>query len=133
MKYFGTEQDCRNLQEAFDYASGLPYWPGFPSPRTQAEQAKYVSWMAANQATRAALQASGQYDGWTLHQQDVYPVDPPGFGWFMEIPDDIATVVVPGCLPAHNRTLSLQYTSTLLSAAATALEALPAQWQPPEE
>lgn len=133
MMYFGSLADCRSVQEAFDYAKGLPFWPSFPAPMTSAEQAKYNSWMAATPAERVTLQGTGQYSGWTLHESDVYPVDPPGFGYFISVPDDLQTVVIPGCLNSFNRTLSVGQLTALLAASAAAQESLPAQWVPEEE
>lgn len=133
MFYFGSLNDCRSVQEAFDYAKGLPFWPGYPAPMTTEQQAKYSSWMAATPAGRITLQGTGQYAGWTLHEADVYPVDPPGFGYCISVPDDLQSVVIPGCLASFNRTLSVSQLTTLLAAAAAAQDALPAQWVPEEE
>jgi len=135
MIFFGTEQDCRNLREAFDFASGMPFPPDPYTHETMTtpQQALYTAWLAADIAGKAILEASGAYDGWTLHMNPVYPVDSPGFGWFTNIPDDLLTVVVPVCLNTYNRTLSIQRLNVLMAAAAVMQEELPPLWVPEEE
>lgn len=132
MIFYGTEADCRAVREALDFAEGYPFWPQHPVAATAAQENLRQQWLAADIAGKALLEAGNDYDGWTLHREEVYPVDEPGFGWRTIVPDDVLSIVVPNALNGHNRTLSLARLQTLQSAFLVLQEELPPAWVPEE-
>lgn len=131
LKYFNTYDNCRAVLKVWDLASGYPFWPGSPTPTKIAMRQAWVSATAAEQDT---LEASGAYSGWSLHNGNgIFPVDPPGSGYVIEVPEELVTVVVPVALNQYGVSLTPEQVLLCVGALAVAQAELPPEWVPPPE
>lgn len=138
MKHVGTRAECEAVLEDWAFAEGHPFPPTGFNPQRAAELK--AQWIAATPAQRIANRwldpitgnGLGEFTGWTLRPQAVEAesgADPGTERFFVEVPEELLTVVVPACASVHKRTLGAARLSRLTAARGRLTADLPPDWK----